>query len=108
MSTQSLMVRFAGCGICLLLVAGCSGRVERSNPFHLGAGPHGPFVSSHTESYVWARNDGRRMADNPALLRLGQRDQRECRAEARAVAHSEKNAYFDCMKGRGYSPRQRR
>ena len=99
-----LLARRLAVFVSLALVAGCAGRIDRGVPFRSG-GAAGPAASGQADSYVWARNDGRRMADNPALLRLGQKDQSECRAQASAGANPDKNAYFDCMKGRGYSPR---
>lgn len=94
-------------GTALLLVAGCSGRVERGGPLRMGtaSSASAPSANANSGNYVWARNDGRRMADNPALFRQGQKDQSECQSEASAGGGLNQSIYFDCMRGRGYSPR---
>ena len=58
------------------------------------------------ESYVWARNDGRRMAENPDLLRQGQADQAACRASASDASALNMQAFTSCMESRGYSRRR--
>lgn len=58
------------------------------------------------ESYVWARNDGRRMAENPDLLRKGQADQADCRASASSAGTLNLAAFTSCMEARGYSRRR--
>lgn len=92
--------------LCLLLLGltACSGRVERGAPFRMGASG-ASAAPAGSGSYVWARNDGRRMAENPTLLKQGQKDQSECRSQASQTGVLNQNAYFECMRGRGYSPR---
>lgn len=63
-------------------------------------------VQAPAENYVWARNDGRRMADNPELLRQGQADQAACRASASAAGTLNLAAFTSCMESRGYSRRR--
>ena len=63
-------------------------------------------VSASSETYVWARNDGRRMAANPELLRQGQADQAACRATASTSGTLNLQVFASCMAARGYSPRQ--
>lgn len=58
------------------------------------------------ENYVWARNDGRRMAENPDLLRQGQADQATCRASASNSGALNMQAFTSCMEARGYSRRR--
>lgn len=58
------------------------------------------------ENYVWARNDGRRMADNPELLRQGQADQAACTASATTAGTLNLQAFTSCMEARGYSRRR--
>lgn len=58
------------------------------------------------ETYVWARNDGRRMAGNPELLRQGQADQAACRATASTSGMLNLQVFASCMEARGYSPRR--
>ncbi|MDB5643648.1 MAG: hypothetical protein JWN07_2965 [Hyphomicrobiales bacterium] len=58
------------------------------------------------ENYVWARNDGRRMAENPELLRQGQADQATCRATASSGGTLNLATFTSCMESRGYSRRQ--
>jgi len=93
---------FAGCLTCLALTA-CAGPMDRGNPLAYAA-RNGPS-SSPQESYVWARNDGRRMSGNPALLRQGQKDQAECRHQASLSSAVNRNVFAPCMQKRGYSMR---
>jgi hypothetical protein len=58
------------------------------------------------ETYVWARNDGRRMAENPDLLRRGQADQAACRATAYTSGTLNLQVFASCMEARGYSRRR--
>lgn len=58
------------------------------------------------ENYVWARNDGRRMADNPELLRQGQADQAACTASATTSGTLNLQIFTSCMESRGYSRRR--
>jgi len=100
-----IMKCVSGLLLCSLL-AGCSGRIGRPNPFQVSA-----RVAQNTpsvEGYVWARNDGRRMAGDPGLLRQGQRDQAECRGEASASTGLDQSAYVRCMQRRGYTARSAR
>jgi len=57
------------------------------------------------QNYVWARNDGRRMADNPDLYRQGQADQAACTASATNAGTLNLQAFTSCMEARGYSRR---
>jgi len=93
---------FAGCLVCLALTA-CAGRMDRSRPFAYAA--RSAQGSPAMESYVWARNDGRRMSENPSLLRQGQKDQAECRNEASLSIAMNRNVFAQCMQKRGYSMR---
>lgn len=63
-------------------------------------------AAAPAENYVWARNDGRRMADNPELLRQGQADQAACRASATSAGSLNIAAFTSCMEARGYSRRR--
>jgi hypothetical protein len=58
------------------------------------------------ENYVWARNDGRRMAENPDLLRQGRADQAACSASASTAGALNPAAFASCMEARGYSRRR--
>lgn len=62
-----------------------------------------PPVASGTD-YVWARNDGRRMATDPALRRQGESDQAECRARA-TTTELVLPLFVSCMESRGYHRR---
>lgn len=84
----------------VVLLSACTGR----------SGPVAPRVAAApppaaAENYVWARNDGRRMADNPELLRQGQADQAACRASAGGGGALNMQAFVSCMEARGYSRR---
>jgi hypothetical protein len=68
--------------------------------------PQAAVSAPQAESYVWARNDGRRMADNPDLLRQGQADQAACRASASGASTLDIQAFTSCMESRGYSRRR--
>ena len=92
----------AACLACLVLTA-CSGRIDRGNPLAYAAQPV-PFAPA-TGSYVWARNDGRSMSGNPALLRQGQKDQAICRDEATLSGAIKHNVFAGCMQKRGYFTR---
>jgi hypothetical protein len=92
----------AGFLACLALTA-CSGRIDRGNPFAASTPPIS-FAASPTP-YVWARNDGRRMSGNPALLSQGQKDQSKCREEAATGGASSSHVFAQCMQRRGYSAR---
>jgi hypothetical protein len=63
-------------------------------------------VAPPAENYVWARNDGRRMSENPDLLRQGQIDQAACRASASSGGTLSLPAFTSCMESRGYSRRR--
>lgn len=63
-------------------------------------------ASAAPENYVWARNDGRRMAENPELLRQGQADQAACRASASTAGALDLQIFTSCMESRGYSRRR--
>lgn len=85
-----------------VLLSACSGRMER-----------GPAMMSQpvaatppAQDYVWARNDGRRMAENPELLRQGQADQSACRDSATMGGSLNMPAFQSCMEARGYSRRR--
>ena len=69
------------------------------------AGPQ-PIAGPSAETYVWARNDGRRMSENPALLRQGQIDQAACRQSASGGGTLNLPAFTSCMEARGYSRRR--
>jgi hypothetical protein len=87
----------------LAFLGGCSGRIDRVNPFQVSAraaqSPPAP------EGYVWARNDGRRMSGDPVLLRQGQKDQKECRDQAAEKGGFNQPIFTNCMQRRGYSAR---
>ncbi len=81
-----------------VLLSACSGRMDGRNALAARNAP--------AEEYVWARNDGRRMAANPDLLRQGQIDQSACRASATAGGVLNVAAFTSCMEARGYSRRR--
>lgn len=56
-------------------------------------------------SYVWARNDGRRMATDPDLYRKGQADQARCRESATVAGALNFPAFSSCMEAAGYNRR---
>lgn len=62
-----------------------------------------PAAAPNT-NYVWARNDGRRMATDPALRRQGESDQAECRARA-TTSEFILPIFVTCMESRGYHRR---
>lgn len=92
----------ASCLVCLGLTA-CAGRVDRGNALAYAA--RNTQLVPVTETYVWARNDGRRMSGNPALLRQGQKDQAYCRDEATKGRTHHHNIFAQCMQRRGYLAR---
>ena len=93
---------FVGCLVCLALTA-CAGRIDRTRPLSYAAS--NAQSSPAMDSYVWARNDGRRMSENPSLLRQGQKDQAECRNGASLSSAMNRNVFTQCMQRRGYSMR---
>ena len=93
---------FASCLVSLMLTA-CAGRIDRGTPFSNSA--RYVSVAASPSPYVWARNDGQRMAGNPALLRQGQKDQAHCRDEAATSGALNHNVFAQCMQRRGYSAR---
>jgi hypothetical protein len=93
---------FAAVLACLALTA-CSGRIDRGNPFAVSA--RNVSYAPAPTPYVWARNDGRRMSGNPALLSQGQKDQAQCRDVAATGGALKSNVFAQCMQQRGYSPR---
>ncbi len=99
-----MLLRSCAIGLVCCLVAGCSGPVGRNAPFGPSARAQ-PNTPSHS-AYVWARNDGQRMSNNPALLRQGQKDQAACREEAGRISGVLNQSVFShCMQKRGYSAR---
>lgn len=87
----------------LIVLGGCAGRIDRSYPFQSPA--RGAPVRPLSDHYVWARNDGQRMAGNPVLLRQGQKDQAECRHEAASGTGLSQTVFAACMQRRGYRVR---
>jgi hypothetical protein len=85
----------------LVLLSACSNRVDVDGSMR----PH-KLAGMTGDQYVWARNDGRRMASDPALLRQGQADQAACRAMASAQGLLNMPAFVRCMEARGYSRRR--
>ncbi len=82
-----------------VLVSACAPTTTRMSPASQSV------AMPPAENYVWARNDGRRMADNPELLRQGQADQAACRASANSLGTLNLQAFASCMEARGYSRR---
>lgn len=98
-----MRLTFAAITVSALLAA-CSGPIDRGR--QVGAQAAGPAPSAPAaENYVWARNDGRRMSENPELLRQGQADQAACRASASGGGSLNMPAFISCMEARGYSRR---
>ena len=64
------------------------------------------MVAPMSETYVWARNDGQRMAGNPRLLQQGKKDQADCRMLATRGSILNQARFADCMRERGYAPRR--
>lgn len=87
--------------ICLItaLVGGCAA-VDRP-PQRAAAQVSAPAAPS----YVWARNDGRRMAADPVLRRQGEADQAECQASASAGGGLNMRAFVSCMEAKDYHQR---
>jgi|LauGreDrversion4_2_1035121.scaffolds.fasta_scaffold166103_2 hypothetical protein len=85
----------------LVFLSACSNRVDHYGSMHTHrmAGVPG-------DHYVWARNDGRRMSSDPALLRQGQADQAACHASASTRGVLNMPAFVYCMETRGYSRRR--
>jgi hypothetical protein len=63
-----------------------------------------PAPATTSQNYVWARNDGRRMATDPSLRRQGESDQAECRARATS-GELIMPIFVSCMEGKGYHRR---
>jgi hypothetical protein len=82
-----------------LLLSACAPTTRQSVATQVAAAPP-------AENYVWARNDGRRMSENPDLLRQGQADQAACRASASSGGTLSLTAFTSCMESRGYSRRR--
>lgn len=55
--------------------------------------------------YVWARNDGQRMAGNPTLYAKGQADQNRCRQSSTISGMLDQPAFVRCMESSGYTAR---
>lgn len=95
------MLRFCPVVVIAILLAGCSPAhrpvervsVERATP------------PSSDQNYVWARNDGRRMATDPELRRKGEADQQQCNDQASGGGALNLPAFVSCMEGRGYHRR---
>ena len=83
-----------------VLVSACAPTTTRMSPASQSV------AMPPAENYVWARNDGRRMAGNLELLRQGQADQAACRATASTSGTLNLQVFASCMAARGYSPRQ--
>ena len=84
-----------------VLLSACSNRVD-----HYGSMHRHKMAGMPGDHYVWARNDGRRMSSDPALLRQGQADQAACHAIATTQAVLNMPAFVHCMETRGYSRRR--
>ena len=97
------MTRFIAAFSVIAVLGGCAGPIGRSNP--LQAWPRASQTMRAPQGYVWARNDGRRMSDNPALLRQGQKDQSACRLDAMRGGALDQGAFSACMHARGYTAR---
>jgi hypothetical protein len=82
-----------------VLLSACAPTARQSVEPQVAAAPP-------AENYVWARNDGRRMSENPELLRQGQTDQAACRASASGGGTLNLAAFTSCMEARGYSRRR--
>ena len=94
-----MVIRSAAALMAVLLLGGCSA-AERS-PQRVAVAAASPPA----ESYVWARNDGRRMSADPGLLAKGRADQERCRLSATAAGGLDQRAFISCMEASGYSRR---
>lgn len=94
------MLRLFTLGLAAAALSGCS---PASRPVERVALQTPPPASTNTD-YVWARNDGRRMATDPSLRRQGESDQAECRAQATGREFV-LPVFVSCMEARGYHRR---
>ena len=85
-----------------VLLSACSPTSQRTRAPQVAAAA---APAPAAENYVWARNDGRRMAENPELLRQGQADKAACTASASTGGTFSLPAFTSCMEARGYSRR---
>jgi hypothetical protein len=86
------------------LLSACSGRMDGRNALMQPTMAEAPRPAQQ-ETYVWARNDGRRMANNPELYRQGQADQARCRAGATRGETLDLAVFTRCMESSGYNRR---